>query len=215
MDVNFGGAYWYALHVRSRREKVVYTQLCAKQCDAFLPLYRARHKWVDRYKTVSLPLFPGYVFCRFTGPERSSVLATSGVIEVVQMGAIPAPIAESEIEAIRLAVEARLAVEPYEDLITGQEVTMQDGPLIGLRGKLVSVRKDLRLVLSVELLHRSVAVEIERDWVDGVAAPPPASGYPASGHSASRYPASRYPASRYMDNGAASQRVSAGSHMTV
>ena len=83
---------WYALHVRSRHEKSVHAQLQGKEQDAFLPTYLVKNKWADRWKTVSLPLFPGYVFCRFDIAARYSVLETSGVIDVVRVGAEPAAI---------------------------------------------------------------------------------------------------------------------------
>lgn len=157
--------HWFALRVRSRHEKIVFAQLVAKQHEAFLPSYNARHKWVDRWKTVSLPLFPGYVFCRFDAALRSSVLTTSGVIDVVRNGSQPAAVDSSEIEAIRLAVNSPLFTEPYAGLVKGQGIVVTGGPLAGLTGHLVEIRKNLRLVLSVELLNRSVLVEIDRDWV--------------------------------------------------
>lgn len=156
---------WYALRVRSRHELVVFAQLTAKEHEAFLPLFSAKHRWADRWKTVSLPLFPGYVFCRFNAEKRSSVISTSGVVDVVRTGSQPAPIETSEIEAIRTAVNSPLFTEPYGGLVKGQGVVVTGGPLVGLTGHLVEIRKNLRLVLSVELLNRAVLVEIDRDWV--------------------------------------------------
>ena len=156
---------WYALYVRSRHEKSVSAQLETKDYEVFLPLYRVRHRWADRWKTVSLPLFPGYVFCRFDAATRSPVLGTSGVIDVIRMGGEPAPVETSEIEAVRLAVNSPLSVEPHASLVRGQRVTVRGGPLKGLAGTLLDVRKTIRLAISVELLCRSVVVEIERDWV--------------------------------------------------
>ena len=157
---------WHALYVRSRAEKVVHAQLLAKQCDAFLPLYRTRKRWADRYKTLELPLFPGYVFCRFSAVEKPLVLATSGVVCLIQAGNRPAPIDAGEVEAIRRAVSSPMSLERYAGLVKGQKVTMVGGPLFGLSGQLMEVRNSLRLVLSVELLQRSVLVEIEREWID-------------------------------------------------
>lgn len=156
---------WYALHVKSRHEKFVTAQLEAKQYNVFLPLYRTTRKWADRWKSVSLPLFPGYVFCHFEAAARSGVMATSGLIDVVRIGADPAPVETSEIEAVRLIVNSTLEPEPYPKLVKGQRVEMSGGPLSGLSGILMEVRNGLRLVVSVELLHRSVMVEIEREWV--------------------------------------------------
>jgi transcription antitermination factor NusG len=156
---------WYALYVRSRSEKIVHAQLEAKQHDVFLPLYTGKHKWADRWKMVSLPLFPGYVFCRFDLANRSSVLATSGVIDLVRTGTEPAEIEPSEIEAVQAVVKSPLAAEPYPHLASGHRVMMSDGPLKGLSGTLMEIRDGLRLVISVELLCRSVLVEIDREWV--------------------------------------------------
>lgn len=158
-------APWFALHVRSRHEKSVFAQLEAKSQDVFLPCYTTRSKWADRIKDVSLPLFPGYVFCRFDPGMRSKVLATSGVIDVVRAGRDPAPISPSEIEAIQRVVLTPIYTEPYSSIAVGQRVHMCAGPLTGLTGSIIEVRKQLRLVLSVELLNRSILVEIDRDWV--------------------------------------------------
>jgi transcriptional antiterminator NusG len=170
------GLHWHALYVRSRHEKSVHAQLDAKSEDAFLPLYCGKHKWADRWKKVSLPLFPGYVFCRFDANRRSSVLATSGVIDVVRIGSQPAAIDACEIEAIRRVVECSLPTEPHAGLIKGARVMMSDGPLKGMSGTLTEVRNVLRLVMSVDLLCRSVLVEIDREWV--IPCRPPQSAYP-------------------------------------
>jgi len=163
--------HWYALHVRSRHEKSVLAQLEVKECDVFLPLYQSRHRWADRWKTVSLPLFPGYVFCRFDAANRSGVLATSGVIDIVRSGGEPAPIDSSEIEAIQAVLRTPLEVEPYPSLVAGQRITVDGGPLKGLSGTLLEIRNSVRLVISVELLRRSVLVEIEREWASPANAP--------------------------------------------
>ncbi|MCU1335682.1 MAG: transcriptional activator RfaH [Bryobacterales bacterium] len=155
---------WYALYVRSHHEKNVFAQLEAKQYNAFLPLYLARQKWADRWKTLPLPLFPSYVFCCFDATKRSPVLATPGVIGVVRFGSGPAPVDNNEIEAIRLITKSALLTEPYLGLVRGQRVKIVDGPLSGIAGTLTEIRKRPRLVVSVELLQRSVLVEIEREW---------------------------------------------------
>ncbi len=155
---------WYALHVRSRHEKVVAAQLEAKQQTVFLPLYQSRNQWRDRWKTVELPLFPGYVFCQIPPGRCSQVIATSGIIDVVRVGGKPAPVPPHEIEAVKLIAESRLAVEPYPSLAIGEAVMIRKGPLAGITGSLMEVRNNLRLVVSVEILCRSVLVHIERSW---------------------------------------------------
>jgi len=143
----------------------VATQLETRQFEVFLPLYSARHKWSDRYKTVTLPLFPGYVFCRFDVAQRTAVLSAAGVIDIVRIGKEPAAIDDSEIDAVRTVVQSSLFTEPYPQLVQGQSVTVKGGPLNGVPGTLIEVRNTLRLVVSVELLNRSVSVEVDRDWV--------------------------------------------------
>ena len=159
------GKRWFALYVRPRHEKAVSSQLEGRQQETFLPLYRTRNKWADRWKTVSLPLFPGYVFCRFDMAYRSSILGVPGIVDVVRLGSEPAPIDPEELEAIRLVVNSGAYAEPYPHLVRGQRVLMRGGPFSGLTGTLTEVRNSLRLVLCVELLCRSVLVEIDRDWV--------------------------------------------------
>ena len=158
------GSKWYALYVRSHHEKCVSAQLESKHFDVFLPLSVSRRKWADRWKTLDLPLFPGYVFCQFDPLKRAAVLATSGVIDMVRFGNELAPIREDEIEAIRLVVSSSLDTEPYAGLVEGQRVMIIDGPLRGVAGTLIEIRKKLRFVVSVDLLQRSVLVEIEREW---------------------------------------------------
>jgi len=163
MSEDFGGS-WYALYVRSRHEKNVHALLHAKQHDVFLPLYHSRHKWADRWKSVFLPLFPGYVFCRFEPESRSCVLTTSGVIDVVRTGSEPAPIDASEMAAVQTIANSSVLTEPYAGLVKGCLVSMCGGPLNGLTGTLLEIQKRFRLVVSIELLCRSVLVEIDRDW---------------------------------------------------
>ena len=164
MDKSAADARWYALHVRSRAEKYVSAQLETKRYEVFLPLYWSKRRWADRWKKVSFPLFPGYVFCRFDPAERSAVSATSGLIEVVRVGNELAQVETSDIEAIRRVAASPLGVEPYPGLVRGQRVRMRGGPLRGIEGTLLQIRNSLRLVVSVELLRRSVLAEIERDW---------------------------------------------------
>ena len=164
---------WYALFVRSRHEKRVDIALRQRSYESFLPLYRARHKWADRYKTVELPLFPGYVFCRFAATVITRVTSVTGIVDVVRSGPLPATIPEREIDALQRLERSRLGAEPWPELIRGQSVVVTDGPLSGILGSLVEVKSAWRLVISVSLLQRSVLVDIERDWVAPIRAPEP------------------------------------------
>ena len=156
---------WYAFSVKSRHEKKVETLLTSRMFSAFLPLYSTRHKWADRYQTVQLPLFPGYVFCRSALASIPAIIETPGVVDVLRVGPAPAPVRDDEIEALQRVVRSRLMTEPWPSLVAGERVLMVDGPLHGLSGFLVEIKNTSRLVLSVGVLQRSVLIQIDRDWM--------------------------------------------------
>ncbi len=156
---------WFALHVRSRCEKIVSTSLQSKGYEEFLPLYRSRNRWSDRLKDVDLPLFPGYVFCRFDPGRRLPVLTTPGVVAIVGSGKTPQPVEPAELAAIQSLTKSGLPAIPWPYLKAGERVRIEHGALEGVEGILTAVKKELRVVLSVTLLQRSVAVEIDRDFI--------------------------------------------------
>ncbi len=156
---------WYALWVKSRYENTVALHLQARGYESFLPLYKCRHRWSDRFKEIDAPLFPGYVFCRFSPLNRLPILSIPGVVHVVGIGRAPAPLEESEIAAIQAAVKSGLPSQPWPFLQVGRRVRIEYGPLFGLEGILLDFRGRQRLVLSVTLLQRSVAVQVDRAWV--------------------------------------------------
>ena len=157
---------WYAIRVRSRFERVASATLAGKGYEEFLPLYRARRRWSDRSKELDLPLFPGYLFCRFDVQERLlPILTTPGVISITGAGRIPVPIPDPEILAIQIMIGSGLCVQPWPLLSVGSKVLIERGPLAGIEGVLLNADKRYRLVVSVSLLQRSVAVEIDRDWI--------------------------------------------------
>ncbi|HEY4051192.1 MAG TPA: UpxY family transcription antiterminator [Acidobacteriaceae bacterium] len=153
---------WYAFRVRSRHEKLVSSSLRGKGYEEFLPLSRSKRKWADRSKTVEMPLFPGYIFCDIERSEIGKIRCTPGVIDVIRAGSAPLPANRREIEGLRTATEAELPLEswPYIDPSTTGHVRITSGPLTGLDGVLVEVRGKERLILSVDLLRRSVLVEL-------------------------------------------------------
>lgn len=156
---------WYALRIQSRLQNVASTTLRDKGYEEFFPLYRARRRWSDRIKELELPLFPGYLFCRFyLGDRLLPILTTPGVISVVGAGKTPVPIDDDEIEAIRAILRSGLAAQPWPLLRVGSKVFIERGPLTGLEGIITNTDKVYRLVVSVSLLQRSVAVEIDREW---------------------------------------------------
>jgi transcription antitermination factor NusG len=159
---------WYAVRVRSNYERTVSTVLDHKGVEQFLPTYRSRRVWSDRVKTIELPLFPGYVFCRIPLEERNRVITTDGVVGFVGAGRQPIPVSEAEIDAIRTIVQSQAPAEPWPFLKIGQTVRINRGSLSGIEGILIKVKSSWRLVVSVMLLERSVAVEIDAAYVSPV-----------------------------------------------
>jgi transcription antitermination factor NusG len=163
---------WFALQTRFRHEELVARQLRNKGYEAFLPVYKCRRRWSDRVKELELPLFPGYLFCRFSPANRLPILTIPGVARVVGVGRTLVPIAEDEIAAIQKAVQSDLPRQPWPFPRVGQRVQVVCGSLSGVEGILLSFRGGCRLILSVNLLHSSVAVDVDGAWVVPVASLP-------------------------------------------
>ena len=155
---------WFGLKVRPRREALASAGLRAKGYQELAPTYVSRRRWSDRYKDVALPLFPGYVFCRFDPRYRLPVLTTPGVVGVVGLGPTPQPISSAEMDGIRALLQSGLLAEPFPFLRQGDRVRIEEGPLTGTEGIIVNVKDSCRLVVSVSLLQRSVSIEIARHW---------------------------------------------------
>jgi transcription antitermination factor NusG len=159
---------WFAVQTRLRYEHFAAAHLRSKGYDLFLPVYSCRRRWADRIKEVELPLFPGYLFCRFDLLNRLPILVTPGVIQVIGNGKNPIPVEDAEIAAIQAVVQSELPRQPWPFLQLGQKVRIACGPLSGLEGILQSQKGSHRLVLSVSLLRRSVAVEVDSAWVSPI-----------------------------------------------
>ena len=159
---------WFAVQVRARWERSTSTLLSGKGYETLLPLYKAQRRWSGRVKEISSPLFPGYVFCRFDVLKRLPILVTPGVISLLGRGRVPIPVEAAEISAIQTLVSSGLPVEPWPYLEVGQKVRIEDHALHGVEGILIGFRGSRRIVVSVTLLRRSVALEIERARVSPV-----------------------------------------------
>ena len=155
---------WYALRIQSRLGNLASTTLRDKGYEEFFPLYWSGRRWSDRIQKMELPLFPGYLFCQFDVGARLPVLTTPGVIGIVCAGKIPVSVDDDEIEAIRAILRSGLAAQPWPHLCVGSKVYIERGPLTGLEGVITNTDKVYHLIVSVSLLQRSVAVEIDREW---------------------------------------------------
>jgi transcription antitermination factor NusG len=152
---------WFAIQVKGTHEKRVTALLEYQAYESFLPLYATRRRWSDRIKCVELPLFPGYVFSRFTALDRLSILKTPSVIGIVGIGSRPTPVDDKEIDAIQRAVKSGSSVTPHPYLKVGQTVRINEGCFEDVEGIIADVRGRDHLILSISLLQRSVAVEID------------------------------------------------------
>lgn len=150
---------WYAAYTSANHEKRVSDQLHARGIEHFLPLYTSIHLWKDRRVRLQLPLFPGYVFVRLPLAERLRVLELPGVARLVGFGERPVPLPELEINTLRGAMCGRANARPHPYLAVGRRVLIQSGPLAGMKGILLRKKGDCRVVLSLELIQRSIAVE--------------------------------------------------------
>lgn len=159
------GDLWYALQLRTRWESSTATMLSNKGFETFLPTYKISRRGRDKSFDVPAPLFPGYLFCRFNVFDRLPVLITPGVIAVVGNGRTPIPVENSELEAIRKMVSTGWSVEPCPYLEVGQLVRIEEGALRGVEGILTAFKGVQRIVVSISLLRRSVALEIDRSMV--------------------------------------------------
>src|ERR1044072_9385388 len=155
---------WTALQVRPRSEKLVAATLSFKGIESFLPVYKVRRRWSDRIKEMDMRLFAGYVFCRSDLRHRMPILTIPTVMQFFGSAKQPLPIEEAEITAIQSVVRSGLPSVPWPYLKVGQRVRIEHGPLRDTEGILLEVKGAERLIVSVTLLQRSVAVELDRDW---------------------------------------------------
>jgi transcription antitermination factor NusG len=153
---------WYAIAVKPQTERAVEAVLAQRSYETFFPVVTRERRWSDRTKRTEVPLFPGYLFCRFDGERRVPIMTTPGVREIVGFGRRAAPVDDAELAALRLVIESGERVESCEFLARGDRVEVTGGPMRGLRGLLLEVKGGCRVVLSVELLQRSVSVEMDR-----------------------------------------------------
>lgn len=152
---------WYAAYTCSRHEKRIAQQLEERGIENFLPLYRSVRRWKDRRKELELVLFPGYVFVHIDLRNRMRVLDLPGIVRFVSFSGQPAALPENDIEALRSGLSHKLIAECHPFLNVGRRVKVVYGPLSGAQGILVRRRNESRLIISIEAIMRSVAVEVD------------------------------------------------------
>lgn len=163
--------YWFAAYTCAQHEKRVAEQLTEREVEHFLPLYASVRRWRDRRVRLDLPLFPGYVFVRLALRDRLRVLQVPSVVRLVSFGGLPAPLPDEQVEILRAGLADALHAEPHPFLAVGRRVRIVHGPLAGLEGVLQRKKSNFRFVLSVELIQRSIAVDVDAADVVPAAAP--------------------------------------------
>jgi transcription antitermination factor NusG len=153
--------FWYAAYTSANHEKKAAAEISRRGVESFLPLYRAVRRWSDRRVELEMPLFPGYVFVHLALRERLKVLLVPGVVKLVGFGGSPAALPDEQIEALRAGLDGQLLAEPHPYLMVGRRVRIVRGPLCGAEGILVRKKSVFRVVLSLELIMHSVAVEVD------------------------------------------------------
>lgn len=160
-----GDPSWFALTVRPNHERTAERGLLNQGFEAFLPTQRVRRRWSDRTKEIDAVLFPGYVFCRFALLDRLRILNSPGVRSIAGLGRDPAPVDDAEISAVRALISTGRLITPWPYFRIGQRVIIDHGPLASLRGVVVRAKDSWRVVVSVDALTCSIAIEVDFDML--------------------------------------------------
>jgi transcription antitermination factor NusG len=161
LSTTCGEQHWYAAYTSANHEKCVAQQLDRRSVEYFLPLYESVRRWKDRRVRLQLPLFPGYVFVRIALKVRLRVLEIPSVVRLVGFNGLPTALPYVEIESLRRALTCPLRATPHPFLKEGRRVRIKDGPLVGMEGILIRRKGNLRVVLSLDLIVRSIIVDID------------------------------------------------------
>lgn len=165
MNLETESQRWFALQVRIRWESSTSLLLSGKGYQTLLPTFKTKRRWRGRVREINAPLFPGYVFCQFDVHKRLPILVTPGVLALVGRGRVPTPVEDVEITNLRTVISSGLGAEPWPYLEVGQRIRIENESLQGLEGILIQFKGNHRIVVSVSLLRRSVALEIDRSCV--------------------------------------------------
>ena len=151
---------WFVVYTAARHEKFVQAQLIAKQIQSFLPLYTTVRQWKNGVRReIQYPLFPGYVFVRFEANERLPVVQTVGLVYLVGNGSSPLPVDDQELHALRVGSQ-HASISPHPTVSTGDIVCITSGPFKGVRGRVQEFGRDLKFVVTIELIQRSFAIDV-------------------------------------------------------
>jgi transcription antitermination factor NusG len=161
LSASFIQPHWYAAYTRAQHEKRVAAELVMREVEHFLPLYSSVRKWKDRRVQLESPLFPGYVFVRLALRERLRVLQIPSVVRLVGFNGQPAALPDSEMEIMRSGLSQSSRAEPHPFLTVGRHVRITGGPFAGLEGVLRRKKSGTRVIVSLGLIHRSVAVDVD------------------------------------------------------
>jgi transcription antitermination factor NusG len=161
-------AQWYALYTSSRHEKQVAAFLSQRDVEFFLPLYNSIRRWKDRRVELQLPLFPGYIFVHVALRNRLTVLTAPGAVRFVAFNGRPAVLPETDLTRLRSGLDYGVSAQPHPYLQVGRRVRVRGGPLAGIEGILVRKKERFRLVVSIDLIMRSIAVEVDAADVEPI-----------------------------------------------
>ena len=162
---------WYALTVRHQHEWQVEQLLQSQGWDTLVPSCRIKRQWSDRMKEIQLPLFAGYVLCKFPIEQKARVMNTPGIASVVSFAGAPAELDPRQIADIQQAVASGLPLHPWTSFKRGERVRVERGPLKGIEGTLLDEKDGLRLIVGIEMLQRAVSVELTADMLSSVPIP--------------------------------------------
>ena len=161
LSAEYGQPRWYAVYTKARHEKRVAEQLIQKSVETLLPVYESIRWWRNGRHRVQFPLFPGYAFVRIVLTDRLEVIKVPGVVRLVGFDGKPVPLLDEEIEALRRGLAAGIGASPHPYLTIGRRVRVVSGPLQGMRGILVRRKGQFRVVVSLDLIMRSMIADVD------------------------------------------------------
>ena len=168
---NSSEVLWFAAYTSANHEKRVATHLLSRSIEHFLPLYQSMRRWKDRTVQLPIPLFPGYVFVRFAPRDRLQVQQVPGLVKLVGFNETPAALLQDEIDSLRTGLTAGVRAQPHPYLSAGRRVRIKNGPLAGREGVLLRKKGNMRVVLSIDLIRRSIVVDADEADLDATDVP--------------------------------------------